>query len=100
MSLEPRTLERIVREFSASEQALVIELLSGYSGPEAGRVAWDILELSKGNLESVRHYLQAAHADYRDVLYWAEYYDNDPMLRGRDPKQMVDDIIAKWGEKK
>jgi hypothetical protein len=55
MSLEPRTLERIVREFSASEQALVIELLSGYSGPEAGRVAWDILELSKGNLESVRH---------------------------------------------
>jgi hypothetical protein len=100
MSLEPRTLERIAREFSASEQALVIELLLGYSGPEAGRVAWDILELSKGNLESVRHYEQAAQTDYRDVLYWAEYYDTDPMLRGRDPKQMVDDIIAKWGEKK
>jgi hypothetical protein len=100
MSLEPRTLERIAREFSASEQALIIELLIGYTGPEAGRIAWDILELSKGKLESVRHYLQAAQTDYRDVLYWAEYYDNDPMLRGRDAKQMVDDIIAKWGEKK
>lgn len=100
MSLEQRTLERIAREFSASDQALVIELLSGYSGPETGRVAWDVLELSKGSLERVRHFLQAAQTDYRDVLYWAEYYDTDPLLRGRDPKQMVDDIIAKWGDKK
>ena len=57
MSLEQRTLERIAREFSAADQALVIELLSGYSGPETGRVAWDILELSKGSLENVRHFL-------------------------------------------
>ena len=99
MELEPRILERIAREFSASDQASVIELLSSYAGPETGRVAWDVLELSKGSLESVRHYLQEAQADYRDVLYWAEYYDSDSLLRGRDPKQMVDDIIAKWGEK-
>ncbi len=38
--------------------------------------------------------------DYRDVLYWAEYCGSDPLLRGRDPKQMVDDTIAKWGDKK
>jgi len=103
MSLEQRILERIAREFPASDEALVIELLSGYSGSETGRVAWDVLELSKGSLESVRHYLQAAQKDYRDILYWAEYYDSDPMfdprLRGRDRKQMVDDIIAKWGTK-
>lgn len=100
MSIEPRTLQRIAAEFPASDQTLVIELLSGYQGPETGRVAWDILELSRGSLESVRHYLEAARADYRDVLYWAEYYDNDPMLRGRDPKKMVDDVISKWGAKK
>ena len=100
MTLESRTLERVAKDFSASEQALAIELLSGYSGPEAARVVWDILELSKASLESVRHYLQAAQTDYRDVLYWAEYYDTDPMLQGRDPKQMVDDIVAKWGDKK
>jgi hypothetical protein len=103
MSLEQRTLERIAKEFPASDEVLVIELLSGYAGPEIGRVAWDILELSKGSLESVRHYLQAAQRDYRDVLYWAEYYDSDPMfdprLRGCDRKQMVDDIAKKWGNK-
>jgi hypothetical protein len=100
MSLEQRTLERISKEFSGSNEALVIELLSSYSGPEIGRVIWDILELSKGSLESVRQYLQAAQTDYRDVLYWAEYYDTDPMFRGCDPKQMVDDIIVQWGDKK
>ena len=98
MSLEQRTLERISKEFPAAEHATVIELLSAYSGPEAGRIAWDVLQLSKGSVESIRHYLQAAQTDYRDVLYWAEYYDSDPLLRGRDPKQMVNDIIAKWGQ--
>ncbi len=39
-----------------------------------------------------------AQTDYRDILYWAEYYENDPLLRGRDPKQMVDEIISKWGK--
>jgi hypothetical protein len=100
MPLEQRALQRIAKDFPAAEQALVIELLSGYSGPESGRVTWDILELSKGSLENVRRFTKAAQIDYRDILYWAEYYENDPMLRGRDPKQFVEEILAKWGEKK
>jgi hypothetical protein len=100
MSLEERTRERIAKEFMASDQILVIDLLSTYSGPENARVVWDILELSKGKLENVRKYLQAAQTDYRDVLYWAEYYATDPLLRGRDPKQLAGDILAKWGDKK
>ena len=100
MSLEERTRERIAKEFTTSDQVLVMDLLSTYSGPENARVVWDILELSKGKLENVRKYLQAAQTDYRDVLYWAEYYATDPLLRGRDPKQLVDEILAKWGDKK
>jgi hypothetical protein len=100
LNLEQRVLDRIAKEFSATEQASVFELLSGYSGPESGRVTWDILELSKGGLEQVRYYVETAQKDYRDILYWAEYYDNDPMLRERDPKKLVEDILAKWGEKK
>jgi hypothetical protein len=98
MSLEQRTHERIAKDFSESEQSSVGELLSNYSGPEAARVQWDILELSKGSSDKVRLFVQAAQTDYRDILYWAEYYDSDPMFRGRDPKQIVDDIIAKWGK--
>ena len=100
MNLEPRTLERIAQEFPAAEQAAVIELLGGYVGPEAGRVVWDILQLSKGSLASVRQYVAAAQTDYRDVLYWAEYYATDPLMRGRDPKQLVADLITKLDGKK
>ena len=99
MSLEQRTLDRISNEFSGPDEALVTDLLGSYSGPEAGRVVWDILQLSKGSLENVRRYLLAANTDYRDVLYWAEYFKDDPMLQGRDPKQMVSEILAKWGKK-
>ena len=100
MSLEERTRERISKEFTASDQVVTIDLLSSYSGPESARVVWDILELSKGKLENVRRYLQAAQADYRDVLYWAEYYGTDPLLKGHDPKHLVADVLAKWGDKK
>jgi hypothetical protein len=99
MSLEPRAQERIAREFRESEQACVTELLSGFTEAGAGRLTWDILELSKGSLERLRYYVEVAKRDSRDILYWAEYYDTDPLLRGRDPRQMVDEILAKWGKK-
>jgi hypothetical protein len=94
--MEQRIIERIGREFEGPDQNRVLELLASYSGAESDRVRWDILELSKGKLDKIGEYLKAAQIDYRDVLYWAEYYQNDPMLRDRDPKQMVDQIIAKW----
>jgi hypothetical protein len=99
MGLEQRTLDRIAKDFFPAERASVLELLSGYSGSENGRVTWDILALSNGSLDKIRQYIQVAQIDYRDILYWAEYYENDPMLRGRDPKKLVEDILAKWGEK-
>jgi len=97
--MEQRIIERIGWEFQGPDQNRVLELLASYSGPESDRVRWDILELSRGKLEKIGEYLKAAQTDYRDILYWAEYYQNDPMLRGRDPKQMVDEIIAKWRRK-
>jgi len=98
-SMEQRTLERIRQEFQEPNLDRVIELLASYSGPESDRVRWDILELSKGELGKIGEYVTAAQSDYRDILYWAEYYTNDPLLRGRDPKKMVDEIIAKWEKK-
>ncbi len=95
--MNQQTLDRIKKDFPESEQSAVIEFLSGYSGPEEDRVRWDILVLSKGSLE-VLHFVTAAQHDYRDILYWAEYYDTDPMLAGRDPKKMVEDLIEKFGK--
>ena len=97
--MEQRILERVSREFQDSDQAAVVQLLESYVGLESDPVRWDILELSGGGVGKVRNYIKAAQTDYRDILYWAEYYKDDPMLRGRDPKQMVNEILAKWGKK-
>jgi len=97
--MEQRILERVSREFQDSDRDAVVQLLESYVGPESDRVRWDILELSKGGLGKVRDYMKAAQTDYRDVLYWAEYFKDDPMLHGRDPKQMVSEILAKCGKK-
>lgn len=97
--MEHRTLDRIRQEFQEPDQDGVIELLTRYSGPESDRVRWDILELSKGELGKVAEYVKAAQSDYRDILYWAEYYKSDPLLQDRDPKRIVEEIIAKWGKK-
>jgi hypothetical protein len=94
--MDRRILERLTRQFHSAEQDTVTQLLTSYSGPESDRVRWDILELSNGRLDNVREYVRAAQTDYRDILYWAEYYKDDPMLRGRDPKQMVDEILSRW----
>ena len=97
--LEERSLARIEKEFPEPERADVAALLQSYIGREAERVVWDILELSKGSCEKVRHFIKTAQEDYRDILYWAEYYDKDPMMEGRDPKQLVDEILEKFGKK-
>lgn len=45
--------------------------------PESLRVQFAVLELAKGDLAMLRHYAEQAAVDYRDVLYWAFYLDND-----------------------
>ena len=97
--MEQRIFERISRQFKDSDQDIAVQLLKSYVGSESDRVRWDILELSEGDVGKVRNYIKAAQTDYRDILYWAEYYEDDPMLRGRDPKKMVDEILAKFGKK-
>jgi hypothetical protein len=99
MVMEQRILERVSRELNDSDRDTVVELLESYAGPETERVRWDILQLSKGGVGNVRDYIKEEQTDYRDILYWAEYYEDDPMLRGRDPKKMVDKILAKFGKK-
>jgi hypothetical protein len=95
-SLEHRAVDRIDAEYPASERESIKDLLATYAGPERDRVLWDILVLSRGDSQKLLHFLQCAQIDYRDILYWAEYYDNDPMLKGRDPRQLVNDLLAKW----
>lgn len=93
--MDEQTLAQIRGEFPAAEQAGVAAILRKYEGPEPVRVVRDILKLSNGSAEAVARYAQFAQRDYRDILYWAEYYETDPLVRGRDPRELVQEILRK-----
>lgn len=46
---------------------------------EQERVKLAILKLSEGNFEELVYYKNIAKSDYRDVLYWAEYKNDQPI---------------------
>jgi hypothetical protein len=48
------------------------KLLLSYVGPEPERVRTAIALLARDDAERMRHFLECAATDYRDVLWWAE----------------------------
>lgn len=70
-------LEAEVRSTFGSESDEVLVLLNTYGSQsthrEVDRVRRAILTLSRGEVERVRHNVEVAQRDYRDVLCWAEY---------------------------
>ena len=71
-------VERIVRrDFPTDREAEILAMLNEYGTEdwhrEADRVHLAILKLSAGRFERLRAQVEAAKADYRDVLGPAEY---------------------------
>lgn len=52
---------------------------------EIERVHIGILDLAQGDVAKVLNYVKAARQDYRDILYWAFYYDDDPFRLLEEP---------------
>jgi hypothetical protein len=68
-----RVAARIERDFTGDDAHKVTELLETLDCPEPERVSLAILDISEGNLNLVRHHVEVAKVDYRDVLLWAEH---------------------------
>lgn len=69
----------VVRSFGSSSLNGILKLLDAYpaewdNADEAGRarVHLAILKLSKGDIARIKHNVEQACKDFRDVLYWAE----------------------------
>jgi hypothetical protein len=73
-------LAAVGEQFPDHDAATVLALLDRYGTrrpePERERVQLAVLKLSGGDIEKLRHNLEVARQDYRDVLYWAEYPDH------------------------
>ena len=81
--------EKLAQLFAApAERDAAIALLAPViAGGEGHRVAVACLKLAGGSLEKLKECAQAALADYRDILAWAEcpgYMQLDP---GATPEQ-------------
>jgi len=74
-------LQRISRDFAESDRQAVTRALEMYRGAEPDRVRRCILHLAGGGLVKIRHFVNAANSDYRDVIYWAEYDNDDRRVR-------------------
>lgn len=77
MGNRPESIAALVAGTFPEEQAAeVLKLLADYGVEsyerEAERVQRAIISLSEGDLDRLRHFVAAAKADYRDVLFWAE----------------------------
>lgn len=52
-----------------------------YEGPESDRVRTAIAYLADNDLQKIRHYIDQAQQDYRDVLWWAEEKEKEDLKR-------------------
>jgi hypothetical protein len=58
-------------------------LVLTYVGPETDRVRTAVAKLAKDDLEKMRHYIQRATEDYRDVLWWAQLQEEEEEERNK-----------------
>lgn len=82
--MDANVIKKIQADFPQSEWEDVEKALREYGTAshhaERDRVHFDILLLANGDLKEVKRLVKAGTQDYRDILYWAEYYDNDPWI--------------------
>ena len=69
---------RIIADFednSGEAVVLLTKAIEEVNYLETDRIIRCILFLSKGNISSLKKYIEAAAGDPRDVMLWAEYED-------------------------
>jgi hypothetical protein len=65
-------------------ESLVLEY--GEGEREVERVRLDIFELCGSSLEKLSYLVEAAKRDYRDIIFWAEYENDDRGIPVLKPK--------------
>jgi hypothetical protein len=82
--------QKITEQFPQEESAQVLTLLNQYESAAAAgrlRVQLAILQLSQGDVDKLREYVEVARTDYRDVLFWAETPEQAKAVKVRVPQQ-------------
>jgi hypothetical protein len=84
--VEPDIVARIATDFPAADRAEALRLLELLASEVGGqpRVLRCVLFLARGDLARLAHNADRARSDWRDVIYWAEYDEQDRRVRDFD----------------
>ena len=91
---------RIRSEYSVAEEAMALSELARYKGdsqPEQARIHHAILTLAAGDLNQLRHFVDRALIDFRDVIFWA--YNPEEATLTREQAQAFLNRLEKAGMK-
>jgi hypothetical protein len=83
-ALTPDIEIRVAADFTPeqrNETLSILELLDEELGGGNYRVLRCVLFLARGDLARLVHFADRARSDWRDVIYWAEYDDQDRQVR-------------------
>lgn len=84
--------QRVQSEYTASDVAAVMAELARFAGDsEAGRtrIQHAALTLAQCDLKKLRHFIDRAIMDFRDVIFWA-YSPEEAMVTPEEAKALLD----------
>ena len=94
MPLERDILAKLNEVFPPQQVETAIELLE--SSGKSGRIARCIVASAGGSLEILRHYIDVAEQDDRDVIMAAEHDDMHRRLRDFSSSFLIDEPAKMW----
>ena len=94
--IAPNVRRAVAVGFSEADRPYVLAALRRYCGPETPRVHRAVLALSGGKLADLNAMVDAANADYRDVLYWAEYPEESTPGTQKQKREAARRMAARW----
>jgi hypothetical protein len=94
--IAPNVRRALAVGFSEADRPAALAALRRYCGPETPRVHRAVLVLSGGKLADLEAMVVAANADYRDVLYWAEYPEESTAGTQKQKREAARRMAARW----
>ena len=79
-------IKKINNDFSNPDEVIKLleEMEKTDGSPIADRIYRSIVFLAEGKTEKLKYYINLFFKDYRDLLWYAEYEDNDPEVQKYD----------------
>lgn len=74
---EDRVRKEAERLYASESWPGILKILEQYREREPWRVWLACVLLSEGKIDKLRHYVDVATKDYRDVLYWTRLPPDD-----------------------